>query len=192
MEEKVIIELTEQINLRGKYLVVRDLCYCLMSLLPKKATRNETGAFGNYIEALSGEEKGLLNLLTHLITLLNSDERMYEKGYYQTEKADVFLALKLIGSKINPVGYLTPEMKSSYLSLSKYFGERIFKASDASNLLGTKKTQTWRILKKLVETGLYYQHKRKGCKGYLYQKIPSPTQPTHESAHRTNPTPQRS
>lgn len=168
---KNIIGLENQLELRKKYLIIRDLCYLLLSLLPSRTSRNETGAYLDLIEELSEEEKGLLNLLTHLMTLLHSEERLYQKGYYQSEKEDVYLALKLMGSKLNPIGFMSPGMKSNYLVLSSYFGHRIFKANEASVLLGLKKTETWRVLKKLVKSGLYYEHKREGCQGYLYQKI---------------------
>jgi len=166
-----IIGLEKQLRLRKKYLLIRDLCYLLLSLLPNKTSRNETNAYTSLIKELSEEEKGLLNLLTHLMTLLHSDQRLYEKGYYHSEKEDVYLALKLMGSSLNPVGFMSSGMKSNYLHLSSYFGNRIFKANEASTVLGLKKTETWRVLKKLVKSGLYYEHKRHGSQGYLYQKI---------------------
>ena len=156
---------------RNKYLMIRDLCYILLDLLPNKTTRLEERYYEELLSGLSSREKGLVNLLTHLLTLLHSERRIYARGYYRSEEEDVYLALKLMSGHINPVGFMSSEMKQNYLRLVSYFGEEIFKAKEAEVVLGLKKTQTWKTLEKLSNQRLLYKHIRKGSKGYLYQRI---------------------
>lgn len=167
------MEIEKALQIRSKYLIIRDLCFILKSLLPQEKTKNTLANYDNLLCDLSQQEKGLVLLLTHQMTLLHQTKRIKEGGCWQSEAEDLLFALQLIGRKLHPIGFISPKKKSYYIALENYFGSVIFRREEALHLWGLKKTQTCRLLNEFSEKGLLYKHKRKGCLGYLYQIMKS-------------------
>lgn len=160
-----------EVQTRKKYLLVRELVYVLMELLPKEPTAAPVQHYAELVLALSDRERGLLNVLSHLMTLLHAEQRMHTKAGYVVEEQDVFLAMKLMSTKLNPSGFVGSLLKDYYVSLVNYFGDVAFTARESRELLSLGKTQNWRVLNALSRHELIFKHERKGPSGYLYQRL---------------------
>ena len=171
LTEAQSLEKAEQ--LRSKYLIIRDLCLLLQSILPQEKVMNKERKYDHLLETLSSTDKGLFLLLLKQMTLLNKMKRVKEKGYWQSEEEDILLSLSILGQKINPIGFINQRQKKYYLRLENYYGNSVFTREEAMGVLGLSKTQSCRVLNKLTEENLLYQHKRNGDQGYLYQIMKS-------------------
>lgn len=169
MELKDQITTKQVLEIRSKYLMIRDLCYLLSGLLPQVKTRNPIECYDDLLEELGSKERGIFNLLVHQLTLLHRNYRMKERGSYLSEKEDILIALEIMGSRLNPMGFMSSLRKEYYLTIETYFGHSVFKRKEVMGIIGLKKSHTQRILNDLVKAGMLYQHERKGSLGYLYQ-----------------------
>jgi len=185
LTEEESLEKAEQ--LRSKYLIIRDLCFLLQSILPQEKVMNQERKHDHLLETLSSTDKGLFLLLLKQMTLLNKMKRVKEKGYWQCEEEDILLALYILGEKINPIGFIKRKLKKYYLALENYYGNSLFTRDEAMSVLGLGKTQSCLILNKLTEKSLLYQHKRTGDQGYLYQIMKS--LPQNKNTTKPNPKP---
>ena len=154
---------------RSKYLIIRDLCFLLGSILPRSLTKNMVNDYDELLMEMRSKERGIFNLLVHEMTLLHRMERIKLRGYYMSEKADILMALELMGSRINPIGFIDSRKKQCYLAIESYFGNTVFKREEVMPILGLRKTHSQRVLNALSKSGLIYKHPRKGSLGYLYQ-----------------------
>lgn len=169
MDKEKELDIEKIIGIRNKYLIIRDLCFLFGSILPQKPTKNTVRDYDDLLDELGSKEKGLFNLLVHQMTLLHRINRMKVRGCYVSEKEDILLSLELMGSRLNPLGYMSSLRKQYYLSLESYFGNSIFKREEAMPILGLKKTHSQRVINDFVDVGMLYRHERKGSLGYLYQ-----------------------
>ena len=167
IEEQMALEKVKII--RSKYLIIRDLCFLMESILPRALTKNMVNDYDELLMELGSKERGIFNLLVHELTLLHRMDRLKRNGYYISESEDILMALQLMGSRINPMGFIDSRKKQYYLALDSYFGNTVFKREEVMPILGLRKTHSQRVLNALSKSGLIYKHPRKGSLGYLYQ-----------------------
>ena len=156
--------------LRKREILLCELCLILRALLPRLSTYNPIQKYDYLLSELGCRERGLYNLLVHHLTILHHQERLCVKGRYETSVEDILQALQLIGPNHNPIGFISKYYRLQYEALSSHFGQSIFTRSEAAQILGLKKTQTCKVLNKLLSYSLLARGQYPN-RGYHYQVI---------------------
>ncbi|TWP31709.1 hypothetical protein ETU08_00445 [Apibacter muscae] len=152
-----------------KTLLIKQLNFLLEQITDNTKTLIEDPYYKSLLEQIETNKKELVYHLIHNLTKINRLYRIEtnQKTLISTEE-DILVALDLTKELINPSSILEPKDREYLRLLEAHFITKTFKAREASALFQLKKTQTWRILVKLIIAGIL-QRNGNPNKGYIYQ-----------------------
>jgi len=112
------------------------------------------------------------DILIRQMTLLHRHDRLEDKGAYQSEEEDLVLALQLLEGEYRNNTLLSPRLRLIYMRLkSRLAPGQVFKRKDVERITGYKKTQSQRILQKLVQCDKIERLGGNAPRGYYYRLV---------------------
>jgi len=158
------------VKMRGQhYHKLLRLARLLYELQPQEAVVHSwKGLLHERLRSHAHAELG--DLLIRQMTLLNRTNRVFEKGAYHSEQADLLMALQLLQREYKKGTLLSPSIRMAYARLLEQLGtDRVFRRSDVERITGYKKTSAHHLVKVLERCGKMDKVGGTAQAGFFYQ-----------------------
>lgn len=155
----------------SRYRRIIDLIVALYDIQNQQSVKHEFKEL--LIEKLSSRRYiDLTDLLIKQITLLNRPYRIKENGSWKSEKEDLVIVLNLLQGELQSETLLNPNTLLALEQLQRVFGyDRVFKRADVERVTKYKKTQSQRLINRLINCNKLICKGGYENKGYFYQLI---------------------